>query len=184
MHLDTNHFVGQHEHENIKLLLRRHILVLIWNLVPPVVLGVIIITANIFLPLVFPNLSESAIRDFFPLAINVFSLFAIGLTFLIFMDWYLDVWILTNERIVDIEQKGLFNRHVSEFEFFRIQDVTVEAKGVFATLFNFGNIRIQTAGERVEFIFSQVSSPYSVKDRILKEAKEAIPINHGNINVR
>lgn len=171
MHLGTNHFLGQHNEEKIILLLRRHFLVLLGHLFPVIFLAGIIFAGYIFLPMYISALSERIYQGYFFLALNVLSLYTLGFTFLIWMDWYLDVWIVTNERIVDIIQSGLFGRDVSEFRLDRIQDVTVHAKGIFATIFNYGDVRIQTAGgEKVEFVFEQVPNPYATKDMVLKAA--------------
>lgn len=176
MHLGKNHFLGQHEHENIKLLLRRHIVVLIINLIPALFLAVIIYLGYRFLPQNFSIIAESPYHEYFLLVINILALYNIGFIFLVWMDWYLDVWILTEERIVDIEQMGLFGRNVAEFKLDRIQDVTVHAKGILETIFNYGDVRIQTAGEKEEFVFEQVPGPYAAKDIILKAAQESKPV--------
>ena len=51
-----------------------------------------------------------------------------------FVDYYLDIWIVTNDRIINIEQLGLFARSISELDLYQIQDVTSEIKGIFPTL--------------------------------------------------
>lgn len=87
----------------------------------------------------------------------------------IWTDYYLDMWIVTNRRIVDIEQKGFFNREVSTLPIERIQDVTIEVKGVVATVLNFGNIHVQTAGESREFSIRGIPDPRNTKEIILKQ---------------
>ena len=47
-----------------------------------------------------------------------------------FTDYYLDAWVITNHRIVDINQRGFFNRSVSSLLLNRVQDVTVHAEGI------------------------------------------------------
>lgn len=176
MYFGTAHFLGQHPQEKIILLLRRHFLVLLGSLIPAFFLAGAIFLGYRFIPRYISILAEEPYHDFFLLGMNVFSLYVIGFAFLLWMDWYLDAWILTNERIIDIKQTGLFGRDVSEFKLDRIQDVTVHAKGVFPTIFNYGDVRIQTAGEKVDFIFEQVPSPYKVKDTILKVAHQSNPV--------
>ncbi len=95
-------------------------------------------------------------------ALCVLSLFLFG-----FVDYYLDVDIVTNERVVDIEQNGFFHRTISELYLEQVEDVTAEVKGVLPTLFNFGNIYIQTAGERENFVFKSVPRPYETAKMII-----------------
>lgn len=177
MHLGESHFAGQHGHENIKLLLRKHILVLLFSLLPSIFLIILAIVAYVAAPFLFPDVLQSPYYEYFLLVLNLFVLYSVGLAFLTWMDWYLDVWILTEERIVDIKQAGLFARDVSELELNRVQDVTVQARGVFSTVFNYGNVQIQTAGEKLEFLFEQVPNPYATKDAIIKAAHNYKPLH-------
>lgn len=78
-------------------------------------------------------------------------------------DYYLDVLIITDRRIFDIEQKGLFRRTSSSFRIDNIQNVTVDQKGIIQTLLDFGTIRLETAGEREDFIATYIADPYSIK---------------------
>lgn len=94
--------------------------------------------------------------------------------FIIWTDYYLDVFILTDKRIIDIEQKGIFSREISTLRLDRIQDVTVEVKGIIATLLNFGDICIQTAGEEKRFIIKEIPRPYKIKASLMAEYNEAI----------
>jgi len=89
--------------------------------------------------------------------------------FVVWTDYYLDILILTNTRIIDIEQKGLFSREVSTFRLDRIQDISVDVHGIIPTLLNFGDVHIQTAGEGREFIAKGVPKPNKVRDDILRE---------------
>jgi uncharacterized membrane protein YdbT with pleckstrin-like domain len=86
-------------------------------------------------------------------------------------DYYLDVLIVTDRRIFDIEQGGLFRRKSSSFRIDRIQNITVDMKGVIQTLFDFGTIKIETAGEKEDFIATYVGRPYDIK-KMLNEMQD------------
>lgn len=105
--------------------------------------------------------------------------------FVMWTNYYLDVWVITNHRVVDIEQFSLFSRDVSEFRLDRIQDITIEVKGLIPTILNFGNLHVQTAGMMRELMIRDVHDPYSTKNRIIKEhdraVKEQHAHNHGGI---
>lgn len=102
---------------------------------------------------------------------------------IVWTGYYLDVWLVTDGRIIDIEQRGLFSREVSEFRLDRIQDVTIEVKGFLPTLLRFGDIYVQTAGETREFMIRHIPHPYHVKEVIVRAANRAIaePKNQGNL---
>lgn len=82
--------------------------------------------------------------------------------------YLLDVWVVTDHRIIDSKQKGYFNRTVSELNLEKIQDVSVHVRGFIQTLLNFGDVEIQTAGTEQNFVFKQVPYPGRVKDLIMQ----------------
>ena len=85
-----------------------------------------------------------------------------------FVDYYLDSWIVTTDKIYDIEQNGLFSRVTAELELSKIQDITSEVKGIIPTIFNYGNVYIQTAAETDRFDFEQVHRPDDIRKAILE----------------
>jgi uncharacterized membrane protein YdbT with pleckstrin-like domain len=92
--------------------------------------------------------------------------------FLEFTDYYLDVWIVTNERVINIEQEGLFHRTASELHLTAIQDVTSDVQGIVRTLFDYGNVHIQTAGEKGRFIFKNIEEPEKIKEFVIRLVEE------------
>lgn len=118
---------------------------------------------------------EIVLETYFPIVTlaGIFVALFIWLFFFFsFIDYYLDTWVITNERIINIEQNGFFSRTISEQRLFRIQDVTSEVKGVAATIFKYGNVMIQTAGENQRFNFEEVPDPNGVRDTLIKLAEQ------------
>ncbi len=104
-------------------------------------------------------------------AVAVFLVFIWLFFFFSFIDYYLDIWIITSERIIDVRQEGFFSRTVAELKLFQIQDVTSELQGFFQFIFRFGDVHVQTAAEVGRFVFSQVDNPEAVRDIIIKLAE-------------
>ena len=98
-------------------------------------------------------------------------------TFIAFSNYYLDVFIVTDERILHIDQHGPFSRTVAELRLERIQDVVIEQHGLLPTLLHFGTIRVQTAGEAPSFSFHAVPHPSVVKETVMK-AQRAVLLRH------
>lgn len=88
---------------------------------------------------------------------------------IIWTDYYLDIWIITNKRLIDVEQKGFFNRVVSTVDLENIQDSTDEVKGIIPTLLRFGNINVQTAASEGVFVIKGIDNP-SKTSHYLNEA--------------
>lgn len=93
-----------------------------------------------------------------------------------FTRYFLDQWIITTTRIVDIHQFGFFRRHVSSFLLNHVQDVTTDVNGFFPTLIGFGTLRVETAGdESKHFIMSGIPDPQGLRDLIMREISALHP---------
>lgn len=156
------------EGEKIILLIRRHLFVLIkrvffWLIaaVAPIIILFLVRAERITYE------REGFLYSLLLILASVYYLYIWLFIFNSFVDYYLDVWIVTNIRIVNIEQRQLFSRVISEHELERIQDVTAEVHGIFPTFLNYGEVYVQTAGEQQRFIFKQVPNPQEVKRHIL-----------------
>jgi len=106
----------------------------------------------------------------YTLATLLLSAYALVWGLLFFVSWlnyYLDVWIITNERIINITQQRLFHRIVSEQKLYRVQDVTWQIEGVLGNIFKFGNVTIQTAGEQGKFTFEHIPDPEAVAKSVM-----------------
>lgn len=90
------------------------------------------------------------------------------LIFLTIADYYLDIWVVTNSRVVFIELHGLFSRTVSSVNLENIQDVSTEVRGFLPMILRYGNVVIQSAGTRGQFVFRHVPNPHEIKDMILE----------------
>lgn len=88
-----------------------------------------------------------------------------------FTDHHLDLWVITDRRIISIDQKGLFRRHVGSFRLEKLQDVNIAIDGIVATFLNFGMVEAQTAsGSEEEFRSFNLPQPREIKAVILQAA--------------
>jgi len=154
--------------EKVIMLLRRHWFViltkiLLWGLVAilPVIFYFLM---HDFLVIIIFN---EAMQAIFILSVSLYYMYVWLFAFYAFIDYYLDVWVVSTERIVNVEQKGLFSREISEQKLSRIQDVTSEITGFFPTILDYGTVHIQTAGEQARFVFKQVPNPRAVAKKII-----------------
>lgn len=84
-----------------------------------------------------------------------------------------DIFIVTNHRLINIDQSGFFTRRVSEAELENIQNVTYVIKGPIKSMLNFGDIEIQTAGNAPGLVFRNVENPHFVQERIVELQKKS-----------
>lgn len=82
---------------------------------------------------------------------------------------WLDVWVITDRRIVTVDQVSFFRRHIASFRLERLQDITIDIDGLVATFLDFGTLEAQTASESgAEFRVRYMPHPEAIKAMILK----------------
>ncbi|MES2995050.1 MAG: PH domain-containing protein [Patescibacteria group bacterium] len=107
------------------------------------------------------------------LLLGAWWLFLWMFAFNTFTQYYLNRWVITGTRIVYIYQYGFFSREVSSFLLVRVQDVTTETHGLFATLLGYGNLVVQTASENSQhFRMTGIPHPSELRDIIMKQVAD------------
>jgi hypothetical protein len=139
----------QQEGEQILLLMRKHpITNLGWMAVA--LLMIVVIFGARFLPF-WDDLTV-------PFQIMTLILWLLMITAVIlegFLKWYFDVFIVTDERIIDIDFYHLVYKNITSTKIDNIQDVTYNISGAFQSLLNYGQVLIQTAGTGVKMVPQQ-----------------------------
>lgn len=167
--MQLSQFIHQKSFEKIVLNVRRHPITFI-----PTALFFLLLA---FLPLGLRWVAESATDGPFAdggvlvvvtLAASIYYLCIIIFFYSAFTSFYLDLLIITNDRLLDVDQHGLFARTVSEMNLAQVQDITTEIKGFLPTFFNYGNLIIQNAGAMTKFHLKNVRSPNKLREVILQ----------------
>ena len=170
--------INLREKERIFLIKRRHWFFLFTSILSIAfffIIFIILMIALVFIPISWPEWAESIspfnIKMVLVFLISLFLLFIWTLMFVVFTHYYLDCWIVTNERTIHTELRGFFSRIFSSVNHDKIQDITVDVRGFFATIFKFGDLHIQTAGEFREYVCRHIPDPYQTKEIIFKAQK-------------
>jgi len=145
------------------------------GLIPIFGVGVAVV---ILMSILLVNLSSysDTITKFIPIiavfaVIGAVMLLAVLLTFVVAGIYNANELIVTTENLVQVLQKSLFNRITSHLNLSNIQDVTVDKRGIFAYIFNYGDLSIETAGEAANFVFKTAKDP-ELAARLIIEAHE------------
>lgn len=158
-------FETQQDDEEVILFLRQHIVV---N-VPWVFFAIILlIVPTVFFPMILMNLKLPFVIPAGYIVIGTLFWYLITFGFILtsFLGWFFNIYIVTNERVVDIDFIHLLYKVFSEARIDKIQDISYKSGGVVAALFNFGDVLIQTAGESENFDFLSVARPENVVQTI------------------
>jgi len=89
----------------------------------------------------------------------------VGVVILIYrlFDWYYDSWIFTNLGVVDVEWNGFFDRSATRVDYHMVEGISYSVQGVWATLFNFGDILLERIGSANPVMLKDASRPRKVE---------------------
>ncbi|HSV94920.1 MAG TPA: hypothetical protein VLH94_03055 [Spirochaetia bacterium] len=98
-----------------------------------------------------------------------------------FVLWFYNVYIVTNERLVDVDFFGLMYKNINVTQIEKLQDVNYSQRGIFSSFFNYGDVVVQTSSEqrsddrseRSAFTFNAVANPDLVV-KIISELMEEV----------
>ena len=158
--------------EHVVLEARKHWFLFLGELLPYAILIVLPFALPKLLVLAPPMAQYASVFDYH----TVLGRAGLGVWLLIwwtsawgaFTRYFLNAWVLTNMRIVNIKQRRYFYRAVSSLFLSRVQDVTTDVNGVLSSILGIGDIKVQTAGEDVEFMMKGIPHPEKMRDVILR----------------
>lgn len=160
-------FEAQHNNEQVLLLMRKHPVTNLWWMA---------LTAMLFgIPLFwgeFPMISDVSVL----VRLSLVVFWYLGLAFFAIQNmllWFYNIYIVTDERVIDVDFFGLLYKNINATQIRQIQDVNYSQIGMLSSILNFGNVVVQTASEQRSadvreeasaFTFAAVSNP----DRVAK----------------
>jgi hypothetical protein len=173
---DNVKFVNSDSEEKVITLLRRHP---ITNL-PWVIL--------VFFMLIAPSLStlipffDKLSSGYQIILTLIWYLITIAFTLEKFLDWFFNVNLITDERILDVNFFNLMYREITEAELEEIQEVTVRPTGGIESFFEYGDVMIQTAAEIPRLVFEKVPYPEKVAKTLRElQVQEQIEAIEGRV---
>lgn len=165
-------FETQEADEQIVVLLRKHwvtnlswIFLVILMIIAPLTLKIVPLLA--FLP------------DRFQLmAVIMWYIIILSFAFEGFLSWFFNIYIITDERVIDVDFVSLTYREITDATIDKIQDVTYRTGGLLKAIFDYGDVYIQTAGTKARIEFEDVPKPATVakiiNELIIQEQQEKI----------
>lgn len=169
-------FANQNPKEQVFIMLRAHpitnlgwiVRLVVWMLLPLIV--------GAFLAFVRIDLNDIPLYSQLSRQVSVQTLgILIAITYyaglvtsglISFLDWYYNLYLVTNERIVDFNYKPLVSYEIVEAKLENIENVKEKSVGFIPSLFGYGDIIAQTAGQNVILDFLSVPKPTRVRDII------------------
>jgi uncharacterized membrane protein YdbT with pleckstrin-like domain len=160
--------------ETILILVRKHWFILalqFTGVVMTAILPIVLYIGTEFLPVSVTEMFSITIET--SLLVGLYSAWLIlcwMACFGIWTNYYLDVWTVTNKRLITVDQRGLFFRDTGSFRLERLQDINVSVRGILATFLKYGDLEAETASSDKNFIARGIPDPQELKALILKAA--------------
>lgn len=106
------------------------------------------------------------------LALLLWALFWAGKAYFHWYRYNNDLWAVTDQRLVDSLKRHWFHHQMSSADLVDVEDIRVEREGFLHTIFNFGDVRCQTAGEVPNFVLDGIPNPAGVLS-VVDSARDA-----------
>lgn len=173
--------------ENVLKVVRRHWFILaveLFGIVLLACLPAVILLAFSFVPADIATL-ESVRPAGHPAIVSYLTagwfLICIMLGYTAWTHYYLDLWVITDRRIIVVDQRGFFSRNVSSFRLERLQDIEFYVNGIIATFLNYGTIKMQTASAfESNFRTSGLPDPRGLQSMIQQAMDQRLAALHNN----
>lgn len=152
-------FNGQREGEEVLQMVKNHPFVLFWPGLKAIFFLVLGIATIVFFS-----------SQFAGLVLVVCVAMALGIFMNSYYNYSQSVFLVTNQRVLNVNQNGFFKRRIIETDINKIQDVSSDTSGGFKTMLKFGDLVIRTAGASKEeaIIVKNIANPYEVQQRIAR----------------
>lgn len=109
----------------------------------------------------------------------ILSLLVLGVTAISLVLYVCNVIFVTNEKVAQVAYISLFNRQITQLGIGQVEDVTVQQRGIFAHIFNYGTLIIETAGEKENGNFTLVPNPNKFSQIIINAHEKNVQL-YGN----
>lgn len=164
--------INLHDGEKIVAKVRKHWLVFVLEsfglfIVALFPLGLLALPPQ-FMTDALPTLTGGQIGALVTFIVVAWELILFTVLMSLVTTYYLDVIIVTNKRILDVDQVGLFVRDVAGLPIEKLEDIKIRTTGILAEVFRFGRLDIQTAGDQKEVSVRAIRHPERVRDLIME----------------
>lgn len=172
--------------EQVLLTIKRHPIGILGIYLASVVM-LIAVAAGVFglLPKVFTSYSSGQVYAIASIVYLVFALIVLAFVYIAHIVYWSNIWQLSAESLNQVTRTSLFDQQTSHLSLGNMQDVTAAQDGILQQMFNYGSLRVETAGERSKFVFLYCPEPNKYAQQILsaKEAIEQARMNNNGLNI-
>lgn len=85
--------------------------------------------------------------------------------------WRADELYITNQRVVNHDQHSIFSKTVTELLYKDILQISYEKSGIVATMYDYGDLNLDTASENGVVIIKEIPAPDAIVE-VINQARE------------
>jgi hypothetical protein len=131
-----------------------------------------------FGPQIFANYETQQVYGYVTVATLVLGVLCLLFGYIAHIVYWGNRWIVTDDSVTQVSQVSLFNKQSSQLSMGNLEDITAEKNGIIQHMFNFGNLRCETAGaQKSKFVFPYCPNPEYFAKCIL-DAREKFEYQH------
>jgi uncharacterized membrane protein YdbT with pleckstrin-like domain len=138
----TKYFEDQFDDEEVLYVFRHHPIIMRKGLIIGLLAWLVGPLYTLALTYIHPQNPPNL--TFFALSLVISIVLGLVLFVPSWIGWHFSIFIVTDQRFIQITQKGLFHRSVADLALGQIQSVNYEVAGLQQTLLSFGTIKMQT----------------------------------------
>lgn len=160
--------VPGHENDKIVIATRRHIASMLTTIF--LIIFMTILPAGIVIAMAHTNPAffTGIFINFLVIILSIVYLIIATFTFAQWVSYYYDVFVVTDKEILDVDQNSIFDRRITEVSLLRIQDVSARITGFLPTIFGYGDVVAESAGENSRtYVIDCIPHPVEVANKIL-----------------
>lgn len=148
-------------HRHWASLLKQIVVIGFFLLLPIIILVTVSLTGKSFF--------HGIVLNFIVVAISIYYMVMTTFAFTEWISFYYNILVVTETEVIEIVQNGIFDRKISEISILRIQDVSAEINGFWPTLFGYGDVVVESAGDNTQkYVIKNIPHPNEVASEILK----------------
>lgn len=166
-------YPGKQDDDKVVLFVRKHwIKYLVVSIVSLLLFSIPLVAIIIYLlnkPVVDPMTTEIV-----TVSIGVYLLIVMGLILQAFVDFYLDMFIITEDKIIFVRQNGFFNQQIDESHIAEISEVGVDIKGIINSVVGCGDVVVHMGNDEAILTIDDIQHPEKVAKEITRLHKEFV----------
>ena len=158
-------FEGQRDGEKLLFIFRRHMIAMrqgFYLLVIPLIITSIP-------PLVWSNNGDNMELFLLPIAGLIFGLILFSYHLIL---WYYSIYIVTDQRIRQVTQRGFFGKDVIDLRLSKVQSISYNIPGFSGDIFHFGTIVIHTIVG--DLVIHHVEHPVKIYNKLQDAVNDAV----------